>query len=148
MNTIPTSFSPTDDISTVLTELTTQASAVLASIPVVQKAHAAYRSISDPEVKGQLAIMLRKHGVVMETVLETIKLNANLINEERLEAWADSAESAAEMQSRRKRLQTLCEEMEKLGKAMVELRNELDRCELDKGDETDQYSQSESSYRP
>ncbi|KAH3958139.1 hypothetical protein HBI25_220180 [Parastagonospora nodorum] len=111
MNTIPTSFSPTDDISTVLTELTPK--------------HPP--SISDPEVKGQLAIMLRKHGVVMETVLGTIKLNANLINEERLEAWADSAESAAEMQSRRKRLQTLCEEMEKLGKAMAELRDELDK---------------------
>jgi glyceraldehyde-3-phosphate dehydrogenase/erythrose-4-phosphate dehydrogenase len=130
MNTIPTSFSPADDISTVLTELTTQASAVLASVPVVQNAQVAYKLTSDPEVRDQLAIMLRKHGVAMETVLRTMKLNANLINEERLEEWTDSAESAAEMQSRKKCLQTLCEEMENLGKAMAGLRNELD-----KGDE-------------
>jgi len=93
---------------------------------VIQNARAAYKSSSDPQVKRELAASLQKHGAAMETVVGIVNLNAKLVNEERLEAWAGAAESAAEMQSRRQRIQVLCEKMGGLGRAVKELRDEVD----------------------
>lgn len=72
-------------------------------------------------------MVLLQRVAAMESDLGIIKLNARLINEERLEAWAGSAGSAAEMMERRERLRRLCERMEELGTAVGGLRGELDR---------------------
>jgi hypothetical protein len=107
MNTIPTSFSSTDDLATVLDEWTTQADAVLASALAVRSAHAAYMKMTDSGEKAECATVLCEHGLALETGLGIVYLNAELISDQRLKAWAGAAASAAGTQTRKGQLRTL-----------------------------------------
>lgn len=125
MSAIPTSFAPMDDLSVVLDELTTQAEAVQMHVHVVRSKHHAYKMTADPVEKNGYIVILREHGEALETDLGIIKLNAELITDERLAKWVAAARSAAEMQTRKKRLQVLTAETQSLESAMADLRERM-----------------------
>jgi hypothetical protein len=104
-------------------ELSTQASAVLASVFVVRNVHTKYTKATDPTEKSEYRVVLKEHGAALETDLAIIRLNAEFITNEQLEKWVDRAGSAAGRADRKARLQNLTEKMEALQEAMSDLRD-------------------------
>jgi hypothetical protein len=125
MYSIPTSFSNVEDLTPILDELNTQADAVLASIFVIANLRVNCEEATVPRTKGEYGVVLREHGTELETDLGIIKLNAELINDERLEAWVDAASSAAERQARKECLQSLTAKLGNLEECVAELRGGL-----------------------
>ncbi|KAF1918803.1 hypothetical protein BDU57DRAFT_468162 [Ampelomyces quisqualis] len=121
MSTLPTTFAHHDDLTPLLDELATQASAVLASVFVVGNVHDKYIKETDPTKQSEYRIVLKEHGAALETDLSIIRLNAEFITDERLEEWVDVPGSAAGRAGRRLQLQALTEKMEGLQGAMAGL---------------------------
>lgn len=67
-------------------------------------------------------MVLREHGVALETDLGIMKLNAALITDERLEAWVSAAIDETEKEARKNRLNRLVEKTVGVEDAMAELR--------------------------
>jgi hypothetical protein len=122
---IPMSFFRANDLLPILDELDTQADAVLASVLVLKNLYWKYAKSSDPAEQSDYAVILREHGVALETDLGIIKLDAELITDERLETWINGALVDAEMAARKDRLDRLMMKMVDLEEAMAELREGL-----------------------
>jgi hypothetical protein len=68
---------------------------------------------------------LREHGEALETDFGTIKLNAELISDERLADWIEVAASAAEMHARKRTLKILTTKMQGLECMMVDPKDRM-----------------------
>lgn len=121
MSTLSTPFAHHGDLTPVMDELITQASAVLASVYVVRNVHEKYMKLTDPTEKNEYRVVLREHGAALETDLSIIRLNADFITDERLEDWVRGADSASGRAARKAHLQILTEKMEELQEAMAGL---------------------------
>jgi hypothetical protein len=125
MYSIPTSFSDVEDLTPILDELNTQADAVLASIFVIANLRVKYEEAANPAAKSEYGVVLRELGTALETDLGIIKLNAELVTDERLEAWVDASSSAAERQARKECMQSLTAKLGNLKECVAELRGGL-----------------------
>jgi hypothetical protein len=118
---IPTSFFCANDLP-ILDELDTQADAVLASVLVLKNLYGKYANSTDAAERSNIVVILREHGVALETDLGIIKLDAELITDERLETWVNGALVDAERTARKDSMNRLMMKMVDLEEAMAELR--------------------------
>jgi hypothetical protein len=121
MSTLSTPFAHHGDITPIMDELDTQASAVLASVCVVRNVHEKYMKATDPTERSEYRIVLREHAAALETDLSIIRLNADFITNERLEEWVRGAGSAMGRAARKAHFQSLTEKMEEVQEAMAGL---------------------------
>ncbi|KAF2023679.1 hypothetical protein EK21DRAFT_80318 [Setomelanomma holmii] len=131
MSDIPTSFSNTGSVATIVDELDHQADAVLANICILQDKSHKYAAAFDLEARSNHAMVLREDGIALETDLGIIKLNAELITDDRLEAWTNTVASPVERGARIERLATVKEKLQSLELVMSDLRRGM------VGDESD-----------
>lgn len=121
-DTIPTAFFREHDLFPILHELDTQADAVLAGVLVLENLYNKHKKSTDVAERSDYAVVLREHGVALETDLGIIKLDAEHITDERLETWVNGALADAERTARKDRIDRLMKKMADLEEAMAELR--------------------------
>jgi hypothetical protein len=79
MNSIPTSFSLTQDLAPVFSQFNTQADAALASIFVIQDLHHKSAKTRDAVERSNYAVVLRDHGWAIETDISIIKRHVEML---------------------------------------------------------------------
>ncbi|KAH7071530.1 hypothetical protein BKA63DRAFT_395850, partial [Paraphoma chrysanthemicola] len=121
----PTFFSGPENITTLLEELDQQADAVLANAYILHDKTKKYAISTDKDVQSNYAVVLREHGEALETDLRIIKLNAELLTDDRLEAWVNGRANDMECEARAKTLDDLMAKLRRVEVAMSELKADL-----------------------
>ncbi|KAH7079774.1 hypothetical protein FB567DRAFT_128990 [Paraphoma chrysanthemicola] len=122
---IPTIFSNPETITTILKELDEQADAVLANVCILHDKTKKYAITTDEDVRSNYAIVLREHGEALETDLRIIRLNAELLTDDRLEAWVNDTTNDMGCEARAKTLDDLMSKLWRLEIATSKLKDEL-----------------------
>lgn len=122
---IPTFFSSPETITTILKELDEQADGVLANVCILHDKTKKYAVSTDEDARSNYAVVLREHGEALETDLGIIRLNAELLTDDRLEVWVNDTTNDTGCEARAKTVDDLMSKLWRLEIATSKLKDEL-----------------------